>query len=227
MVTLAVFFDFGGTLVVPDLDAYPAFRDLVGPMGFSVSRERYVEAERVVSARVDTSRYALLGCRPSYLDRGNIEILRELNIPDPGGTLVARLHEAYTSPNWRRPYPETAETLQQLQAHRIPIHVVSNSSDMLLETISRHGWDRYLQGVTFSQEVGAEKPDARVFDLALKRAGCQPAEGIHVGDSWAADYLGAKAAGLRAVWLSRDGRDPPEPCEMIRDLRELPRLLSL
>ncbi len=223
----AIFFDFGGTLVVSDPDPFPAFRSIVGRTGIDVSRERYAEAERVVSAHLEPLRYGLLGRKPSFLDQINIELLLELGIGDSDGALVASLHEAYTSPDWRKPFPESVEVLETLQSSGIPVHLVSNSSDMLLEVIARRDWQRFFHSVTFSQEVGAEKPDRRVFEFALHRAGCDSAEVTHVGDTWEVDYLGAKRAGLRPIWLNRAGVSPPAPCEMIRDLAEVPRLLGI
>lgn len=222
----AVFLDYGGTLVLPDLDPFLPLRSILESAGQLISRQRYEEAERMAAAVVDPWRYQLIGKTPSYLDPANIELLRELGIPDADGRIVRRLHDVYTSPQWRPSYPGARETLDALRASKVPVFVVSNSSDMLLEAVARRGWSPYFQGVTFSQDVGAEKPDRRVFGLALAGAGCRASEVIHVGDSWKADYLGAMNAGIHALWLNREGFEPPEACAMIRDLRELPPLLE-
>jgi putative hydrolase of the HAD superfamily len=60
-----------------------------------------------------------------------------------------------------------------------------------------------------SEEAGASKPDPRIFEIALARAGCAAEEAVMVGDSWTNDILGARAAGIRAIWFDRDARDPP------------------
>jgi len=79
--------------------------------------------------------------------------------------------------------------------------------------------------VTFTQEVGVQKPDPRVFRYALEPAGKQSAESLYVGDSWEADYLGAKSAGMMAVWLNRTGQPARGPCREIRSLHDLyPRM---
>lgn len=227
MSTRSVFLDFGGTLVEPDPDPYPALRAILLPLGIEVSPERYADAEGRAAARIGPIRYQLLGQHPSYLDRGNIEMLKELGVSDPDGTLVSHLHEVYTSPDWRHPLPGTLDALATLRGLSVTLHLVSNSSDMLLESLSRLGWDRLFKTVTFSQEAGAEKPDKRVFDLALKRAGCGPEDVVHVGDSWTADYRGAREAGLRAIWFNRGGLPPPEPCAEIHNLKDLPQQLGL
>ena len=69
-------------------------------------------------------------------------------------------------------------------------------------------------------------PVPRVFRFALRRGGVDPAESVYVGDSWDADYVGARNAGMLAVWLNRAGRPLPEPCRQIRTLRDLEGPLS-
>ena len=67
--------------------------------------------------------------------------------------------------------------------------------------------------VVVSAEVGATKPDAAIFEAALRAAAMsEPAKALFVGDSLETDVAGAQAAGLRAVLLDRDGhRSPSRP----------------
>ncbi|HEY0754818.1 MAG TPA: HAD family hydrolase [Ktedonobacteraceae bacterium] len=74
-----------------------------------------------------------------------------------------------------------------------------------------------------SEETGSIKPDPRIFHVALERCGCRAAEAVVVGDSWQADVLGARQAGIRAVWLNRTGRACPDP----QLAQELPALEPL
>ncbi len=223
----AVFFDFGGTLVARDPDPFPKFREVVRMRGTEVGEDAYRAAEARVGARLDRVRYGLLGQKPSFLDRGVAETLEEMRIPPPHEPLVALLHDAYTAPEWRPAFPESVAVLEALVAEGLPLHLVSNSSDMLLEVLERRGWTPYFRTITFSQEIGAEKPDPRIFSHAVKRAGIGPEQGLHVGDSWSADYLGARRAGLEAVWVNRE-RTPAEGRPLqVADLRELLPMLGL
>ena len=73
-------------------------------------------------------------------------------------------------------------------------------------------------------ETCFEKPDPRLFEVAIRLIGCAPSELLHVGDSPRNDVYGASLAGARSVWLNRDGRLNPDsvrPDFEIRDLREL------
>ncbi len=226
MTVRAVFFDFGGTLVNALRDAYPTYSAVLRGHGIEITREQWAEVNSRVIDRLGPRRYRLVGCSPSWGDRMDSETLRELGIPDPNGRISAALHEAFVAPESHRPFAESQPVIERLRGHGIGVHLVSNNIDWLIETLSRLGWIGLFDSVTYSQEAGAEKPDRRIFDLAVRRAKCDPTGILHVGDTWEADYLGAKQAGLRAIWLNRNGTAPPEPCEMVRDLGELPRLLS-
>jgi putative hydrolase of the HAD superfamily len=81
-----------------------------------------------------------------------------------------------------------------------------------------------VDAVVTSAEVGAAKPEPRVFERALTLARAEPGEALHVGDKVDNDVEGAAAAGIRAVLLQREG-EPPAGVTAIRSLRELPALL--
>jgi putative hydrolase of the HAD superfamily len=64
--------------------------------------------------------------------------------------------------------------------------------------------------------VGATKPDPAIFAAALRLAGCEPGEALHVGDSEVEDLEGAQAAGIRALMIRRDGGGDVESLAAIR-----------
>lgn len=88
----------------------------------------------------------------------------------------------------------------------------------------RCGLDGRFQFVIFSQDHGVEKPDPRIFAIALEQAGCARDQLLHVGDSLQNDVLGAQRAGIAAVWLNRAGM--PSPTDVQSDL-EVSSLLEL
>lgn len=63
--------------------------------------------------------------------------------------------------------------------------------------------------VVFSQDHGVEKPDRRLFEVAMEQAGCTARQLLHVGDSLVDDVGGASKAGARTAWLNRE-RSKPE-----------------
>lgn len=91
------------------------------------------------------------------------------------------------------PEPGALETVRRLRALGLALCVVSNWDCGLPEHLERLGID--LPVVT-SAEVGAAKPDPRVFHAALERLRVEPARALHVGDA-PEDEQGARAAGMR------------------------------
>jgi len=74
------------------------------------------------------------------------------------------------------------------------------------------------------------KPDPRIFEILLARAGLRAGEAAHVGDDAAADVEGARRAGVLPIWLDRDGTGWPlqsaPPGLVIASLEELPAVLA-
>jgi putative hydrolase of the HAD superfamily len=81
-----------------------------------------------------------------------------------------------------------------------------------------------------AREAGAAKPHARIFEVLLTRAALAPHEVVYAGDDPHADVEGARRAGLKSIWVDRDGREWPPglapPAHRVRDLGELVTLLG-
>jgi putative hydrolase of the HAD superfamily len=70
-----------------------------------------------------------------------------------------------------------------------------------------------------SEDAGIAKPHPAIFEAALKRAERKPEESVMIGDSWASDVLGARAAGIRAIWINREGAPRPDPSPDVTEIR--------
>jgi YjjG family noncanonical pyrimidine nucleotidase len=79
----------------------------------------------------------------------------------------------------------------------------------------------HVDAVVVSEHVGAIKPDPAIFHVALERLGATASEAVMVGDSWSADVVGARRAGIRAIWFNPEGRPRPEPAPEVAELRAL------
>jgi putative hydrolase of the HAD superfamily len=102
-------------------------------------------------------------------------------------------------------YPEVPQTLSELKVLGVELAIVSNFDSRLYAVLEALDLDQWFSSVTISTQVGAAKPERSIFEAALAIHGCKPDRAWHVGDSWAEDYQGATAAGLRGVWLNRHG----------------------
>ena len=126
---------------------------------------------------------------------------------------------------WERVPDGVPETLDEL--HRMPLKlvVVSNANGKLKVLFERLGLARRFDVMLDSAEEGVEKPDPRLFQLALERSQSTPADTVHVGDLYHVDVEGARNAGLGAVLLDTGGLYAGFDCPRISDIRELPRLI--
>ncbi|NJK28366.1 MAG: HAD family hydrolase [Coleofasciculaceae cyanobacterium SM2_3_26] len=100
-------------------------------------------------------------------------------------------------------YEDTAEFLEELQKMDVDLGVLSNFDSRIYQVLETLKLADFFQTVTISSEVGAAKPDPKIFAAALAKHRCEPSQAWHVGDSFREDYEGARAAGLRGIWLRR------------------------
>ncbi len=87
------------------------------------------------------------------------------------------------------------EALDALRAAGLSLACVANWDAGLFEHLQRLGVDDRFQVVLSSAEAGTEKPDPRIFLLALERLRVEPGRALHIGDE-EVDREGASAAGL-------------------------------
>lgn len=117
-------------------------------------------------------------------------------------------------------YPDVMPALIALRRHYRLVAVTNGTA--CLERIGIHDlFDACINACS----AGAPKPARQIFDAAIAAARVGPAEAIHVGDQPHADVAGARAAGLAAAWINREGRQWPGdlalPDTIVRDLHEL------
>ena len=127
-----------------------------------------------------------------------------------------------------RAYPDVPDALRALRAAGHRIVVVSNWDVSLHEALRSAGLSELVDGAIASAEVGAEKPDPRIFAAAAALADVSTEGALHAGDTLEYDVAGAQAAGWRAVLVARGGppRRVPDGVPVIASLAELPALAA-
>ncbi len=123
---------------------------------------------------------------------------------------AAELHRRLYQSN-RRAVDGALELVVHLRGW-LRIAVVTNNT-IVEQTakLAAFGFAAHVDVLVTSEEIGAAKPDPRIFRAALERLGCEPCEAVMIGDSWQADVVGATGAGIRALWLNRHGAPHPDP----------------
>jgi HAD superfamily hydrolase (TIGR01509 family) len=94
-----------------------------------------------------------------------------------------------------RPLEGVAEALRLLRSAGLALACVSDWDVGVGLQLERAGLGSFLDVVVSSAEIGARKPDPRVFRAALDRLGIAPERALHIGDA-EGDRTGALAAGL-------------------------------
>jgi HAD superfamily hydrolase (TIGR01549 family) len=227
MTLTAVFFDAGNTLVSLD---YAAIVDVLAREGFQVTWDEVWRAECRARVRLDPflaqvevresrevfSRYMRYACEEMGISWG-----------ERAERVLGRLSEINRRESlWRGgAMPGAREVLAELKGKGYRVGVISNS-DGRLETLVRDaGLAGSLDVIIDSRVVGVEKPDPRIFHLALERTGVAPHEAIYVGDFYSLDVVGARRAGLEAILLDPLGAWPQLDCMKVQDLFEVPGLV--
>jgi len=122
---------------------------------------------------------------------------------------------------WERVPDGAREAVERLRAAGLTLVIVSNANGRLRVLLDRLGLAGLFDVVIDSHEEGVEKPDPRLFRLALERSGASPGTTLHVGDLFHVDVEGARAAGIRGVLLDPLGLYEGFDCERVRSLGEL------
>jgi putative hydrolase of the HAD superfamily len=196
MTTKAVFFDALGTLV----ELEPPWVHLAAELGIEPDETVVAALRAEMTYYREHSHEASNARRLAELRAACAELLtRELGRAVSVETLMASIRF--------RAYPDAAPALAHLRKRGLVLLCVSNWDIALPEVLERVGLAGALEGVVTSAAVGARKPDPAIFAAALELAGCEPGEALHVGDTPAEDVDGARAAGIPAVLLNRDGAD--------------------
>ena len=131
-----------------------------------------------------------------------------------------RLVEHFLRPGSWALYPDVLPALDTLRERGIPVAIVSNWDSTLTGLLESHGLAARFSAILVSAVEKAGKPHPEIFRRAAERIGVAPRELLHVGDSLEEDFEAARAAGLSALLLDRDGRHP-EIAERVRSLDEV------
>jgi len=218
----AVLFDVDFTLARPGPE--------LGPEGYVRAGERHglrLEAARYEAARdaalVDLRRHPELEHDDEIWFRFTERIVRGMGgDADSAYDCAVEITRAWERHENFELYDDVPDTLARLRDAGLRIGLVSNSARDVAE-FARHHRLGVDAGIS-SFHHGHTKPHASIFRAVLELIGVEPSAAAMVGDTIADDVEGARALGMRAILLDREGLNPGfEP--RIETLGELPPLL--
>ena len=220
----AVLFDVDFTLFRPGPE--------LGPEGYRRVGERHgltLDPDRYAQARLDSIE-ALSRERDLVHDEEVwIAFTEQIVLGMGGDPSGARSCAVDMVREWERHenfslYEDALPVLDELRRHGIRIGLVTNGQRDLDEFVEHHRL--VVDAKVGSKAHGRIKPHPSIFEAALAELGTAPEESVMVGDSYEDDIEGARALGMRAILLDRDGRHSGEP-ERIDTLLALPAALGL
>lgn len=222
----AISFDIDGTIW-----------DFVGTMRSSLARaleelERrdpeaaaLIDVDRMVETR-DRVHVMMRDVTPDLVEIRKASFRQALvDVGRPDDALARRLADVYFESRWAPSelFDDVRPAIEAL-APRYRLGVISNGNSYP----ERFGLGPYFSFVAYAQDCGGiQKPDPRIYRVAIDEAGCLPSEMLHVGDSLRSDIGGGNDAGLWTAWVNRDGAEPDERYRPDFEIAALTDLLEI
>jgi HAD superfamily hydrolase (TIGR01509 family) len=214
-----IFFDVGNTLLFPNrakilspvaADKHPALE------GWQALERRTKQEfdQGLINGKIDHSFWWTF----------HTHLLNELGTFDEA-VRDRLVQNTQNSANWDQILPGTREALERIR-ERYSIAVISNSDGRIDAVLGRCGICDCFASVTDSGNVGHEKPHPAIFAAALLRMKADAAESLYVGDVYSVDYVGAQAAGMRAVLVDVAGTYRGREWPRVESLAELESWLA-
>lgn len=230
-----VTFDVGGTLLTFRPDLAHTYAEVLAEVGCDADetrldaalREEQVAAEQRRAESVPPDHRVSFAAGDERRRTFVENVLRAAGVP--GDALergVAAVRAAYDSPRMYVVYDDAMPTVRGLWDRGLKLGVVANARPAISRILLDLGFGDYFGFWVISEVVGVEKPHPEIFQRAVGIGGSDPSRALHVGDDYARDFLGARATGMEAVLLDRDGRAPERdpdgrPVPVIRQLDAL------
>jgi HAD superfamily hydrolase (TIGR01549 family) len=122
------------------------------------------------------------------------------DIGRPNDALASHLNQVYLKHRFEdiKLFNDVLPALRALRG-KYTLGILSNGNSYP----ERCGLEGMFRFVVFSQDYGVEKPNPRLFQITVEKAGCAKQQLLHVGDSLQDDVIGAINVGIKCVWLNR------------------------
>jgi HAD superfamily hydrolase (TIGR01509 family) len=219
----AVFFDFGGTLMDAGSD-----------------RRAHVEIAEKVKTRYGLEQsldqiarefdHSLFSYSP---ERAKRWVKSERIITEYFGHLVGEqldtrwLWATYFDAHRRhcKLFPDAKPTIEQVRGLGLHTGIISDIDDeyFFFQT-KQFSMDGMFDSITTSDEVGVGKPNPKIFEIALAKAGCDSRETVYIGDSLEKDIMGAKGVGMYTIWYR--GSTSESADWIVQGLSEVPPIVT-
>ena len=213
--------DAGGTLVWPN---WERVRDALAAEGITVDAaalaaadprvRRSLDEQHLIASSTDQSRAW------SFFD--DVLTIAGVDLTTEARRALASVEEYQRRMNlWEHVPAFVAPTLVELRRRGYKLVVISNANGTVKQAFRRVGLLDLVDVIVDSAEEGFEKPDPRLFEIALKRMSLKASDTAYVGDIYYVDVVGAKAAGLKPFLLDPLDLHADKPVDRVKSLDEI------
>ena len=214
----AILLDAAGTLMEPAEPVGQTYARIAGRFGRTADPDRLLRAFGAVFQSMPPMAFPAMALEElEARERGWWKTLVRKAaadadaVPEAFDAYFDTLYGHYADPAAWRLYPEIVTCLAQLRERGLAVAVASNFDSRLPGILKGLGIADLAGPVIYSTAAGVAKPEPDIFHQALAALGEDPAQALHVGDGLEPDYRGARAAGLSALLLMRQGEQAAIP----------------
>lgn len=219
----AVVFDVDFTLVRPGPDLGPeGYRRLGARHGLDLDQARYDDARR--AALTELERHPELEHDDEIWVLFTERIMRGMGGVGDTYAAATEMTRAWEHAAHFELYDDALPTLTAVRAHGLKVGLLSNTARDLDAFVAHHAIS--ADAVLTSRAHGKTKPHAAIFHAVLGQLGVAADEAVMVGDTLEDDVEGARAVGMQALLVDREGRYP-EVEGRLEDLRGVLPALGL
>jgi putative hydrolase of the HAD superfamily len=221
-----LFLDAGGVLVWPN---WNRVADVFRGRGIEVDPQRLVEADPIARFALNEAQVVPAPDQQrskSFFELVLLEAGVELSTETEAALTEVRAYHR-TENLWEVVPPFVMPALAGLRDAGYQLVVVSNANGTVHKLFDRVGLSQYFEVIIDSELEGVEKPDRRIFEIALERSGASPNTTVHTGDLFEIDVVGARGAGLRgAVLVDESWLYDEADCPRIRTIADLAEVIK-
>ncbi|MCX8071410.1 MAG: HAD-IA family hydrolase [Candidatus Binatia bacterium] len=209
----AVSLDFGWTLAYPRQSMWEILAEVCGEAGtvaspaaiesfvrsvWSVGQQRAEEELRKGVEYSDSDEQF----NAQFRFLGEL-VFQQLGVCGEREALLGEFFRRFWNPEHWSLFSDVKDAVRMLRAKGLRVGVTSNAPSNMPVLLERLDLLDRLDFVVVSAAEGVRKPDKRIFVRALRRAGVQADETVHLGDMYVEDLLGGRNAGLATFLMER------------------------
>lgn len=204
-----IFFDLDHTLWDFEKNSAAAFNHILPKHKIAIGLSEFLEAYQPINSNYwrlyEQDKITKEALRHQRLERTFLA----LNLQIPLET-ITQLSEEYIQhlPETNHLFPDTEKALGYLHK-KYTLHIITNGFEEVQHRKLRNsGIDHYFKTITTSEEAGVKKPHPKIFEYAVKKAGCSKTTSLMIGDNLEADVRGALDFGMQAIHFSIENQHP-------------------